>query len=193
MSWAVYRATEILFGSRRVAATANDPAQRHADGGGRHADRHAGRAAVGRLELAVVCTREGAGDRAGRVVACGWRCRRRGGSIEIHRAVLRPGDPALADRDPEAAALADLAMALSRRAGRDCDVRPGHSLECRTSLGILHQADGAGADRGFQAGFHRRIDPDADCLRNPPGVDTRRDGTLCARHPPRPAQWRRAC
>ena len=101
----------------------DDPAQRHADGGGRHADRDTRRAAIGRLELAVVCTRQGVGDGAGCVVACGWRCRRRGGFIEIHRAVLRPGDPALADRDPEAAALADLAMALPRRAGRDCDVR----------------------------------------------------------------------
>ena len=38
-------------------------------------------------------------------------------AVEIHRAVLRAGDPDLADRGAETAALADLAMALSRRPG----------------------------------------------------------------------------
>ena len=171
MSWAVYRATAILFGSRARGGDRDDPAQRHADGGGRHPDRHAGRAAAGGLELrAVVClakvleTGRGAwwlavGAAVGAALLSKYTALFFGPAILIW----------LIARS-EAAALADLAMALSRRAGRACDVCAGHSLECRSSLGILHQADGPRADRGFQAGLHRRIDPDADRVRNAAGV-----------------------
>ena len=61
----------------------------------------------------------------------------------------------------------------------------GHSLERRAPLGFLHQADGAGEDRGFPPGLHRRTDPDADCVRDAAGVDARRDGALRALPPSR--------
>ena len=61
----------------------------------------------------------------------------------------------------------------------------GHSLERRAPLGFLHQADGAGEDRGFPPGLHRRTDSDADRVRDAAGVDTRRDGALRAVPPPR--------
>src|SRR5665647_2097416 len=57
-----------------AAAVAAHPAQRHPDGGGRHADRDAGRAAAGGVELRAVLPRQGAGNRARRMVA--WRRRR---------------------------------------------------------------------------------------------------------------------
>ena len=180
MSWAVYRAAAILFGGQPRGGDRGDPSQRHADGGGRHDDRHAGCAAIGRLEFRAVCARQGAGDRARRLVACGRRRRRRRAAVEIHRAVLRAGDPDLAGRRSETAALADLAMALSRRPGRARDVCAGHPLECRSPLGLLHQADGPRADRGFQTGLHRRTDPDPDRLRDTAGVHPRRDGALRA-------------
>ena len=50
------------------------------------------------------------------------------------------------------------------------DVRAGHPVERRSPLGVLHQADGPRADRGFQAGLHRRTDPDADRVRDAAGV-----------------------
>ena len=64
MSCAVYRSAEILFGGAR-GGDRGHPAQRHADGGGRHADRDAGCAAAGGLELRAVvsaprCWRPGA-------------------------------------------------------------------------------------------------------------------------------------
>ena len=95
-----------------------DPSERHADGRGRHHDRHAGRAAAGGFQFPAVCARQGAGDRPRRVVAGGRRRRRLRAAVEIHRAVLRAGDPDLAGRRSQAAALADLALALSRRARR---------------------------------------------------------------------------
>ncbi len=98
MSYAVYRTAAILFGGRAGGGDRGHPAQRHADGGGRHADRDAGCAAAGGLELRAVLSRQGAGDRARRVVARGRRRRRCGAAVEIHRAVLRPGDPDLAGR-----------------------------------------------------------------------------------------------
>ena len=61
----------------------------------------------------------------------------------------------------------------------------GHSLERRSSLGVLHQTDGAGEDRGFPPGLHRRTDPDADRVRDAAGVDARRDGALRDLPPPR--------
>ena len=120
MSWAIYQAAAILFGSRRVAASSaillNVTLM----------------AAVGTMivtpdapllvasSLAAVCARQGAADRARRVVAGGRRRRRLRAAVEIHRAVLRAGDPDLAGRRSQTAALADLAVALSRRAGRGC-------------------------------------------------------------------------
>ena len=94
--------------------------------------------------------------------------------------VFRPGDPDLAGRRPKTAALADLALALSRRPGCAGAVFAGHSLERRSPLGLLHQADRPRPDRGFQAGLHRRIDPDPDRVRNAAGVHPRRDGALRA-------------
>ena len=157
-----------------------DPIEHHADGRGRHHDRHAGRAVAGGFQPLAVCACQGAADRARRLVAGGRRRRRLRAAVEIHRAVLRTGDPDLAGRRPQAAALADLTLALSRRAGRGAAVCACHSLECRAWLGLLHQADGAGEDRGFPPGLHRRTDPDADRLRHAVGVDPRRDGALRA-------------
>ena len=88
----------------------------------------------------------------------------------------------------EAAALADLALALSRRPRRARDIFAGHPLERRSPLGFLHQADRPRPDRGFQAGLHRRTDPDPDRICNPAGVHPRRDGALRAVQ----AQCRRA-
>ncbi len=91
------------------------PSQRHADGGGRHPDRDAGCAVAGGRELRAVVSGEGAGDRARHMVAGGRRRGRRGVAVEIHRAVFRPRDPDLAGARAETAALADLALAVSRR------------------------------------------------------------------------------
>ncbi len=158
----------------------DDPAQRHADGGGRHLDRHAGCAAIGGLELRAVFSREGAGDRTRRVVACGRRGGRRGAAVEIYRAVFRPGDPDLAGLRSQIAALAALALALSRRPRRAGAVFAGHALECRSPLGLLHQADRPRQDRGLSPDLHRRIDSDPDRIRNAIGMDPRRDGALRA-------------
>ena len=116
------------------------PAQRHPDGRGRHPDRDAGCAAAGGLEFRAVLSRQGAGDRARRVVARGRRRGRCGAAVEIHRAVFRSGDPDLAGGGAEAAALADLALALSRRPRGAGDLRAGDSLERRSPLGLLPQA-----------------------------------------------------
>ena len=156
MSWAIYRTAAILFGGMRVAATAaillNVTLM----------------AAVGTLivtpdapllvasSFVLFFSGESAGDRPRRMVARGRRRGRRGAAVKIHRAVFRPGDPDLADRGAKAAALAVVALALSRRAGRAGDVFAGHSLECRSPLGLLHQADRPRQDRGFPPGLHRR-------------------------------------
>ena len=47
---------------------------------------------------------------------------------------------------------------------------PVDPVERRSPLGLLHQADGPRADRGFPAGLHRRTDPDADRVRDAAGV-----------------------
>ncbi len=96
MSWAVYRAAAILFGGHARGGDRDRPAQRDADGGGRHHDRHAGRAAAGGLQLCAVFSRQGTGDRTRRMVARGRRRGRCGVAVEIHRAVFRPGDLDLA-------------------------------------------------------------------------------------------------
>ncbi len=155
-----------------------DPSEHHADGRGRHHDRHAGRAAPGGFQSSGICARQGAAYRPRRVVAGGRRRRRLRVAVEIHRAVLRAGDPDLAGCRSQTAALADLALALSRRARGASSVCAGHSLERRAPLGLLHQADGAGEDRGFPPGLHRRTDPDADRIRDAAGVDARRDGAV---------------
>src|SRR3978361_1531401 len=92
-----------------------DTSERDAEGGGRHHDRHTGRAAVGRFKLRIAFARQGAADRARRIVAGGRRRRGLRVAVEIYRAVLRAGDPDLAHRGAETAALADLALALFRR------------------------------------------------------------------------------
>ena len=143
MSYAVYRAAAILFGGRRVAATATILLNVTL------------MAAVGTLivtpdspllvasSFVAVVSRKSAGDRARCMVARG-RCRGWCGvAVEIHRAVFRAGDPDLAGERSETAALADFAVALSRRPRFACDVHAGHSLECRSPLGLLHQADSA--------------------------------------------------
>jgi hypothetical protein len=68
---------------------------------------------------------------------------------------------------------------------RAAAVFAGHSLERRSSLGFLHQADGAGEDRGFPPGLHRRTDSDADRVRDAADLDARRDGALRDVPPPR--------
>ena len=73
-------------------------------------------------------------------------------------------------------------------AGRACGVFAGHPLERRSPMGFLHQADRPRPDRGFQAGLHRRIDPDPDRVRDAAGLHPRRDGALRAA----PARGRRA-
>ena len=128
---------------------------------------------------------QGAADRARRMVAGGRRRGRLRAAVEIYRAVLRAGDPDLAHRGAETAALADLALALSRRPGRARDVCAGHPVECRSPLGLLHQADGPRPDRGFPTRLHRRTDPDPDRVRDAAGVDPRRDGALRAVSAPR--------
>ena len=146
MSWAVYRAAAILFGGRRVAATAaillNVTLM----------------AAVGTLivtpdapllvasSFVLLFARQGAGDRARRMVARGRRRRRRRAAVEIHRAVLRPGDPDLAGGGAETAALADLALALSRRPGGAGGVRAGAS--CGTPITTGCPSSSRSAARG---------------------------------------------
>ena len=149
MSWAIYQAAAILFGSRRVAASSaillNVTLM----------------AAVGTMIVTPDAPLLVASSlllfalakvlQTGRGVwwlAVGARRRLRA-AVEIHRAVLWAGDSDLADRRSQTAALADVALALSRRPGRAAAVFAGHSLERRASLGFLHQADGAGEDRGF--------------------------------------------
>ena len=107
MSWAVYRTAAILFGGPRVALDRDHSAQRDADGGGRHHDRHPGCAASGGVEFRAVRSREGAGQRTRRMVARGRRRGRRRPAVEIHRAVFRPGDPDLAGQRSQVATLAD--------------------------------------------------------------------------------------
>ena len=192
MSWAVYRAAEILFGGTRVASTAaillNVTLM----------------AAVGTLIVTpdspllvassfvlfflakVLETGRGAwwlavGAAVGAALLSKYTALFFGPAILIW----------LVERS-EAAALADLALALSRRPRCAGAVFAGHPLECRSSLGVLHQADRPRADRGFQAGLHRRIDPDPDRVRDAAGIDSRRDGALCAVEAPTPARWPRA-
>src|SRR6185312_12315348 len=155
-------------------------AQRDADGGGRHHDRHPGCAASGGVEFRAVRSREGAGQRTRRMVARGRRCGRRRPAVEIHRAVFRPGDPDLAGQRSPVATLAGQPMALSRRPRGAGAVCAGPGLERRSPMGVLHQAARSRPRRGFQAGLHRRGDPDPGRVRNPAGVDARRDGALCA-------------
>ena len=193
MSWAVYRAAAILFGGQRVAATAaillNVTLM----------------AAVGTLIVTpdapllvassfvlfflakVLETGRGAwwlavGAAVGAALLSKYTALFFGPAILIW----------LVER-PETAALADLAMALSRRPRRARDVCAGHPLERRSPLGLLHQADRPRADRGFPSRFHRRIDPDPDRVRDAAGVHSRRDGALRADHGARPAHWPRAC
>src|SRR5262249_57113856 len=100
----------------------------------------AGCAAAGGLKLCAVLPGEGAGDRARRVVARGRRGRRLCTAVEVYRDVLWPGDCDLADRGAEAEALAAVALALSRRPRGALAVCTGHPVECRSPMGILHQA-----------------------------------------------------
>ena len=115
MSWAVYRtaASPVRRPARRIDR--DHPAQRDADGGGRHHDRHPGCAAAGGVEFRAVLSREGLGQRTRRLVARGRGRDRRRLVVEIHRAVFRPGDPDLAGKRSRVATLADQPMALSGR------------------------------------------------------------------------------
>ena len=78
-------------------------------------------------------------------------------------------------------------------AGGAGDLCAGHCVECRSPLGLLHQAARPRPDRGFQTGLHRRADPDPDRIRDAAGLHSRRDGALCAADGARPARWPRAC
>src|SRR6185437_4683352 len=94
-------------------------------------------------------------------------CGRLRAAVEIHGAVFRAGDPDLACGGAEAAALAAVALALSWRGDRVCDVLAGHHLECRTSLGLVPEADlRAHPRRGFSTRLSRRVDSDPDRVRN---------------------------
>ena len=156
------------------------PAQRDDDGLGRHADRDAGCAAAGRLQLRAVLPRKSAGDRSRCLVACGRRRRRRGAAVEIHRDVLWAGDPDLARFRAETAALVPLALALSRRPRCARAVLAGDPLECGSSMGLIRQAARARQDRGFSPGLHCRADPDPDRVCDPAGLHPRCDGA-CTR------------
>ena len=83
-----------------------------------------------------------------------------GAAVEIHRAVLRPGDPDLARGRAEAAALAALALALSRRARCARDLLAGHPLERRSPLGLVPQADrGRARIEDFRPAFIAELIP----------------------------------
>ena len=144
MSWAVYQAALILFGDRRVASTAtlllNVTLM----------------AAVGTMivtpdapllvasSFLLFALAKVHADRTRRVVAGGRRCGRLRGAVEIHRAVLRAGDPDLAGRRSQIAALADFAMALSRRPRRAHAVRAGHSRGMPITTGFPSSSRWAG-------------------------------------------------
>ena len=193
MSWAVYRTAAILFGGQRVAATATILLNVTL------------MAAVGTLIVTpdapllvassfvlfflakVLETGRGAwwlavGAAVGVALLSKYTALLFGPAILIWLVGV-----------PEAAALADLALAVSRRPRGACDVFAGHPLECRSPLGLLHQADRPRPDRGFQAGVHRRVDPDPGRFRDAAGVHSGRDGTLRAVQAQCRRVWRRAC
>ena len=170
MSWAVYRAAAILFGGQRVAATATILLNVTL------------MAAVGTLIVTpdapllvassfvlfylakVLETGRGAwwlavGAAVGAALLSKYTALFFGPAILIWLVSV-----------PEAAALAGLALALSRRPRCAGAVFAGHALECRSPLGLLHQADRPRQDRGFPAGLHRRIDPDPDRIRDAVGI-----------------------
>ena len=180
MSWAVFRAAAILFGGVRVAATATILLNVTL------------MAAVGTLIVTpdapllvassfvlfflakVLETGRGAwwlavGAAVGAALLSKYTALFFGPAILIW----------LVERS-EAAALAAFALALSRRPRCAGDVFAGHSLERRSPLGLLHQADRPRPDRGLPPGLHRRIDPDPDRIRDAAGVHSGRDGPLRA-------------
>jgi len=79
--------------------------------------------------------------------------------VEIHVTVFRAGDSGLAGERPQAAALADLAVALSRRPRGVGDIFAGHSVECRPPLGLLHQADRPRRIEDFRPAFIAELIP----------------------------------
>jgi len=81
---------------------------------------------------------------------------------QIHRAVLRSGDPDLAVAVPKLRHWL-ISPWLIRGSSRWFCLRRSF-LERRPPLGVLHQADGR-RDRDFRR-FHRRADPDADRVRD---------------------------
>src|SRR5258708_7041410 len=107
-----------------------DPPERHADGGGRHPHCHAGFTVAGGRKLCAVFSCQSTGDGARCVVARGRRRRWCCVTVEIHLIVFRPGDLDLAGGCPEIAALADLALAISRRPRFASDIFAGHPVEC---------------------------------------------------------------
>jgi hypothetical protein len=190
MSFAVYRSAEILFGGRRVAATAtillnvtlmaSVGTMIVTPDAPRHHDRHARRAASGRFQFCPVLSRQGVGDRPRRLVACGRGRGRRGAALEIHRAVFRARDPDMADRGPKTAALAGFAMAVSRRHRCVRNLLAGHCVECRAPMGVAIKTARPCPDRGFYAWLYRRSNPDPDRGRDAFCLYARRDGALRA-------------
>ncbi len=142
MSWAVYETAGILFGGRRVAATAaimlNITLM----------------AAVGTL----IVTPD-----APLLVASSFVLFFLAKVLETGRGVwwlavgVAVGTALLSKYSALffGAALAALAVAVSRRHRRLCDFFAGDPVERRPSLGVLHQTDGAGPHRGFPPGLHR--------------------------------------
>jgi len=152
MSFAVYRTAEMLFGGHRVAATATILLNVTL------------MAAVGTM---IVTPDAPLLVAAGFVLFCLAKVLETGRGawwlavgVAVGAALLSkytalffgPRDPDLADRGTKTAALAALAVALSRRHRRIRDVLAGDLVECRSPMGVVHQAARPRADRGFYAG-----------------------------------------
>ncbi len=155
MSWAVYRTAEILFHDVRIAALATILLNATLMVRGRDCHRDTRRTAHGGISLCVVVSSQGAANRAWHLVACS-RCS--GGmriGVEIHRAVLRRTDPAVVVAGQGHATLVRVAMALSRWSSCVCDFLSGAALECRSPLGVVHQATWPGACRGHHPQISR--------------------------------------
>ncbi len=155
MSWAVYRAAQILFGNDRIAAASavllNVTLM----------------VAVGTLivtpdaplmvasAFVLYSLAKVLDTGRGGLVARGRRFRRAGIAVEIYGAVVRCQYFAVACRRTAVAAVATVAVAISRRHHRLCRIRSGSDLEPATSMGLVHQAVGAGACRKPDAAILR--------------------------------------
>ena len=171
-----------------------DPAERHADGGGRHHDRHAGRAAAGGVESSC-CSRSPRCWRPGAAHG-GWRSALAAGAALLSKYTALFFGPAI------------LIWLVAVPKLRRWLISPWLYLGGLVALVmfapvILWNADhhwvsfikqmGRAQDRGFQAGLHRRTDSDADRVRDAAGVasSARWGFTRCSSAAP--ARWPHAC